>query len=77
MGSKFEKNGGCLFILWKNAKAVFCILVYLSFTLILPSKILIGGMYFVMNGIPIILSFMSVIWNICLKGLLRSLFCSF
>ena len=29
-----------------------------------------------MNGIPIILCFISVIWNICLNRLLRNLFCS-
>ena len=65
-----------MFILWKNIKAVFFILVYLSFILILLSNILIVGMYFVMNGIPITLCFISVIWNICLNGLLRSLFYS-
>ena len=29
-----------------------------------------------MDGIPIMLCFISVIWNVCLKGLFRSLFCS-
>ena len=76
MGQNFEKNGGCLFILLKNVKTVFCILVSLSFMLILLSNILIVGMYFVMNGIPIILCFLSVIWNVRLNGLFRSLFCS-
>ena len=65
MGLNFEKNGGCLFILWKNVRAVFCIFVCLSFILILLSNILIVGIYFVMNGIPIKLCFISVIWNIC------------
>ena len=56
---------------------MFCILVYLSFILILLSNILKVGMYFVINGIPMILCFVSVIWNICLNGLLRTLICSF
>ena len=48
-------------MLWKNVEAVFCILVYLSFIFILLSNILIVGLYFVMNGSPIILFFISVI----------------
>ena len=62
-----------MFILWKNVKTVFCIFVYLSFTLILLSSILKVGMYFVMSGIPI-LCFISVIWNICVNGLVRNYF---
>ena len=65
-----------MFILWKKVKAVSCIFAYLSFIIILLTNILIVGIYFVMNGIPIILCFISVIWNICLNGLFRSLFCS-
>ena len=65
-----------MFILLKNVKAVFCILVFLSVILVLLSNILIVGTYFVMNGIPITLCLISVIWNVCLNGLFRSLFCS-
>ena len=64
-----------MFILWKNAKAVLCILVYLSFILILLSNILIVGMSLVMNGIPMILCFISVMWKVCSNGLFKSLFC--
>ena len=71
-----EKIGGCLFILWKNVKAVLCILLNLSFILILLSNNLIVCMYLVMNGTPIVLCFISVMWKVCLIGLFRSLFCS-
>ena len=43
---------------------------------ILLFKILIVGVYLVINGIPIKLCFISVIWNVCLKGLVKDLFCS-
>ena len=36
------------------------------------SKIFIFGIYSVINGIPMILCFISVIWKICLNGLLMS-----
>ena len=39
-------------------------------------EIFIVGMYFVMNGIPIIFCFISVMWNVCLNGLLTNLCCS-
>ena len=42
----------------------------------LLSKMVIVGIYYVVNGIPIILCFISVMWNICLKGLFKNLFCS-
>ena len=35
----------------------------------------IVGIYFVINGIPMILCFISVVWKVCLNGLLMSLFC--
>ena len=35
---------------------------------------IIVGMYLVKNGFLTILCFMSVMWNICLKSLLKSLF---
>ena len=60
----------------EEVKAVLCILVFLSFILILLSIILIVGMYLVMNGIPMIMCFISVMWKVCLKGLFKSLFCS-
>ena len=34
------------------------------------------GIFLVINGIPMILCFISVIWKICLNGLLMSLLCS-
>ena len=39
------------------------------------SKILIVGVYLVINGVPTILCFISVIWNNCLKGLVKIFFC--
>ena len=65
-----------MFVLWKNVKAVLCILVYSSILLILLSNKMIFGMYLVMNGIPMIVCFISVMWKVCLNGLLKSLFCS-
>ena len=65
-----------MFILWKNFKAVLCTLIYLSFKSILLSNILIVGMYLVMNGIPMILYFISEMWKVFLKGIFKSLFCS-
>ena len=56
---------------------MLCILVYLSFILILLSNILIVGLYLVIlviNGMPRILFFISVIWKVCLNGLFKSLF---
>ena len=76
MGKNLEKNGGCLFILWKNVRAVFFILVYLSFIWILLFKIFIVRIYLVKNGISILLCFISVIWKVCLNGLLKKLFFS-
>ena len=35
------------------------------------------GIYLVINGIPTILCFKFVVWNNCLNGLIKSLFCSF
>ena len=55
---------------------MLCILVYLSFNLILLSNILIVGIYLVMNGIAMILCFISVMWKVCLNGLFKNLFCS-
>ena len=43
--------------------------------IILLFKTLIVGIFLVINGIPIILCFISVIWNIWLKGLVKSSFC--
>ena len=37
---------------------------------------LIVGIYLEINGIPMILCLISVIWNICLNGLVKILFCS-
>ena len=65
-----------MFNLWKNVKAVLCILLYLSFMLILLLNILIVGTYSVMNGFPMILCFISVLWKVWLSGLFKSLFCS-
>ena len=44
--------------------------------MILLSNILIVDIYLVMNGIPKILCFVSVMWDVCLNGLFKSLFCS-
>ena len=51
---------------------MLCTLVYLSVKLILLSKILIVGMYLVMNGIPMILCFISEMWKVFLKGIFKS-----
>ena len=71
-----EKNGRCLFILRKNVSDVFFILLYLSFMCVLLFRILIVEKCLVINGIPAISCFISVIWIVCLKDLVRSLFCS-
>ena len=34
------------------------------------------GIYLVIHGFPMLLPFISVIWKVCLNGLLKSLFCS-
>ena len=72
LGWKLDKNGGCLFSLWKNVSNEFFILVYMSFICILLFKMLIVGKYLVTNCIPAILCFISVIWNVCLNGLAKS-----
>ena len=38
-------------------------------------KMLMVEIYFVINGIPTILCFLSDISNICVKGFCKSLFC--
>ena len=50
--------------------------VYLSLISILLFNMLIVGIYLEINGIPMILCLISVIWNICLNGLVKILFCS-
>ena len=52
------------------------VFVYLSLISILLFKMLIVGIYLEINGIPMILCLISVIWNICLNGLYKILFCS-
>ena len=71
-----KKNGGCLFNLWKNVRDVSFVFVYLSLISILLFNMLIVGIYLEINGIPMILCLISVIWNICLNGLVKILFCS-
>ena len=73
---KLEKNRGCLFNLWKKVRDVSLSFVYLSLKYNLLFKMFILGIYLVINGIPTILCFMSVMWNTCLKGSCKSLFCS-
>ena len=58
---KILKNGGCLFILWKNVRAVIFVFVYLSLISILLFKMLIVGLYLDTNGMPMILCLISVI----------------
>ena len=41
--------------------------------LIVLSSIIIVGIFLVMNGIPMILCFISVLWNVCLNGVFKSL----
>ena len=55
---------------------MFFILKYLSFIWILLFKIFTVGLYLVINGISIISCLISVIWKVCLNGLLKNLFCS-
>ena len=47
------------------------VFVYLSLINILLFKMLIVGIYLEINGIPMILCLISVIWNICLNGLVK------
>ena len=53
---------------------MLCILLYLYFILVLLSNIMIVDMYLVMNGIPMILCFISVMRKLCLTGFFKSLF---
>ena len=55
---------------------MFFILVYLYFIWILLIKMFIVGIYLVINGMPMILGFIYVMWNVCLNGLVKILFCS-
>ena len=55
---------------------MFFILVYLSFLWSLLFKIFIVGIYLVINGIPMILCLISVMWNVVLNGLFKILYCS-
>ena len=48
----------------------------MSFICILLFKILSVGMFLIINSIPTILCFISVMWNVCLNGLVKSSFCS-
>ena len=57
-------------------KAVFFILVYLSFIWILLFQMFIVRIYLVINGMPLLLCFISVKWNVCFNGLFKILFCS-
>ena len=60
-----------MFNLRKNVKAVFFILVNISFIWILLFMMFIVGIYLVINGMPMILCFISVMWNVCLNGLVN------
>ena len=62
-----EKNGVCLFNLWKIVKEV--IKSFVSFSLLI--KMFMVMIYFVIIGIH-----MEFIWSICSKGISKSLFCS-
>ena len=44
--------------------------------MVLLFKMFIVGMYLVINGMPMILCFKSVMRKVCLKGLVKTLFCS-
>ena len=46
------------------------------FLYILLFNIFIVGIYVIINDMPMILCLISVIWNVCLNGLFRILFCS-
>ena len=54
-----------------SVSAVFFIFVYLSFIWILLFNISKVGIFFIKNGIPMILNFLSVIWKVCLNGLFK------
>ena len=58
----------------KNVSDVFFTLLYLSFFCILLFKTIIVGIYLVINGIPTITCFISVIWKFCWNGLVKNLF---
>ena len=73
----FKKRMGVVyFIFQKNVRIVLLIFVYVSLICKLLLKIFIVEIYLVFNGIPIILCLISIIWNICLKGLSERLICS-
>ena len=71
-----KKNRGCLFNLLKNFKHVVLSFVCLSLMCNSLFKLFLVGIFLVINGILTILCFMSVMWNVCLKDLRKSLFCS-
>ena len=65
----------CLFF-EKMSKLCFSFSCYYLFLWILLFKIFIVGICLVKNGIAMILCLISVMWKVCLNGLLMSLFCS-
>ena len=62
--------------LWKNISDKLSVFVYLSFKCNSLFEILVVGIYFLMKGLQTVLCFKSVMWNICLICLCKSLVCS-
>ena len=56
---------------------VLFILVYLTFFCNLLFKMLVVSLFFEIKGNLMLLCFIYVMWNFCLKGLFKSLFCSY
>ena len=63
-------------MLWKNVRDVKFSFVYLSVICSLLFTLFIVGIYLKINVRPSILCVMSVMWNNCLEGLCKNLFCS-
>ena len=67
LGKILKKMVVVYLIFEKMLGDVSFVFVYLSLINILLFKMLIVGIYLEINGIPMILCLISVIWNICLK----------
>ena len=61
-------------LIFEKMLGMCLLLLYLSLISILLFNMLIVGIYLEINGIPMILCLISVIWNICLNGLVKILF---
>ena len=66
-----------VYLIFEKMLGMFLLFLYIYLLInILLFRMLIVGIYFEINGIPMILYLISVIWNICLNGLFKILLCS-